>query len=87
MRGCAPIASPVYQLYLQFEHYGFLQADSDNKTIANKKCHSQFTDTVDYRRPGRNTWQDESGVYANSMFKLSDAVSKLSQPLILSDDQ
>ncbi|XP_056379037.1 cilia- and flagella-associated protein 95 isoform X5 [Hyla sarda] len=31
-----------------------------------KKCHSQFTDTADYRRPGRNTWQDESGIYANS---------------------
>ncbi|KAG8595738.1 hypothetical protein GDO81_001608 [Engystomops pustulosus] len=30
-----------------------------------KKCHSQFTDTADYRRHGRNTWQDESGVYAN----------------------
>ncbi|XP_069820366.1 cilia- and flagella-associated protein 95 isoform X1 [Dendropsophus ebraccatus] len=32
---------------------------------AYKRCHSQFTDTADYRRHGRNTWQDESGVYAN----------------------
>ncbi|XP_075684077.1 cilia- and flagella-associated protein 95 [Rhinoderma darwinii] len=30
-----------------------------------KKCHSQFMDTADYRRRGRNTWQDESGIYAN----------------------
>ncbi|XP_073508754.1 cilia- and flagella-associated protein 95 isoform X2 [Phyllobates terribilis] len=30
-----------------------------------KKCHSQFTDTADYRRHGRNTWQDESGIYTN----------------------
>lgn len=43
---------------------------ADN-TIANKKCHSQFTDTADYRRPGQNTWQDESGVYGNSMQKLT----------------
>ena len=34
-----------------------------------RKCHSQFTDVDDYRRHGRNTWQDESGVYANSMIK------------------
>ncbi|KAM3940871.1 cilia- and flagella-associated protein 95 [Leptodactylus fuscus] len=34
-----------------------------------KKCHSQFTDTADYRRHGRNTWQDESGLYANREVK------------------
>ncbi|XP_041691841.1 protein C9orf135 isoform X2 [Coregonus clupeaformis] len=28
-----------------------------------RKPQSQFTDTADYRRVGRNTWQDESGVY------------------------
>lgn len=38
-------------------------------TNAYKKCHSQFSDTADYRRYGRNTWQDESGVYANSQLK------------------
>ncbi|KAL5020941.1 hypothetical protein ScPMuIL_000096 [Solemya velum] len=36
---------------------------------AYKRCHSQFADTADYRRPGRNTWQDESGIYANTHFK------------------
>ena len=43
--------------------------DFADKSLALKKCHSQFTDTADYRRPGRNTWQDESGLYANSHFK------------------
>ncbi|XP_067928714.1 cilia- and flagella-associated protein 95-like isoform X2 [Watersipora subatra] len=53
-----------------------VECDNDaSRTLANKKCHSQFTDTVDYRRPGRNTWQDESGVYANSMNKLSQTKS------------
>ncbi|KAM9330696.1 cilia- and flagella-associated protein 95 [Gastrophryne carolinensis] len=36
---------------------------------AYKKCHSQFTDTADYRRHGRNTWHDESGVYGNRQIK------------------
>ncbi|KAM4051145.1 cilia- and flagella-associated protein 95 [Anomaloglossus baeobatrachus] len=36
-----------------------------NYSFAFKKCHSQFTDASDYRRHGRNTWQDESGIYAN----------------------
>ncbi|XP_071964729.1 cilia- and flagella-associated protein 95-like [Antedon mediterranea] len=34
-----------------------------------RKCQSQFTDTADYRRFGRNTWQDESGIYANRDYK------------------
>lgn len=38
-------------------------------SIANRKCLSQFTDTANHRRPGRNTWWDESGVYANSHVK------------------
>ncbi|KAL3867642.1 hypothetical protein ACJMK2_040516 [Sinanodonta woodiana] len=38
-------------------------------SAAYRRCHSQFMDTADYRRPGRNTWQDESGVYANTHFK------------------
>ncbi|KAK6493010.1 protein C9orf135-like protein [Huso huso] len=42
---------------------------------AYKRCHSQFTDTADCRRNGRNTWQDESGVYANRGIK-----SKVFQP-------
>uniref|UniRef100_A0A8C5WDV2 Cilia and flagella associated protein 95 n=1 Tax=Leptobrachium leishanense TaxID=445787 RepID=A0A8C5WDV2_9ANUR len=40
-----------------------------NYSSAYKKCHSQFTDTADYRRFGRNTWQDESGMYSNKQIK------------------
>lgn len=43
--------------------------DFEDKSAAYRKCHSQFTDTADYRRPGRNTWQDESGIYVNSHYK------------------
>ncbi|KAK3090912.1 hypothetical protein FSP39_015675 [Pinctada imbricata] len=43
--------------------------DFPDQSAAYRKCHSQFTDTADYRRPGRNTWQDESGVYANTHYK------------------
>ena len=41
----------------------------DDYTEAYKRCQSQFTDTADYRRNGRNTWQDESGIYHNSHHK------------------
>ena len=41
----------------------------DDYSLAHKKCNSQFTDTADYRRGGRNTWQDESGVYHNTHHK------------------
>lgn len=34
-----------------------------------RKCISQFSDADSYRREGRNTWLDESGVYANSHFQ------------------
>lgn len=30
-----------------------------------RRMKSQFTDVADYRRNGRNTWLDESGIYAN----------------------
>ncbi|XP_066274683.1 cilia- and flagella-associated protein 95-like [Branchiostoma lanceolatum] len=43
--------------------------DFPDDSVAYKKCHSQFTDTADYRRSGINTWQDESGMYANSGVK------------------
>lgn len=43
--------------------------DFPDHSMAYKKCHSQFCDTGDYRRPGWNTWQDESGVYANTHYK------------------
>lgn len=44
-----------------------------------RRCHSQFTDVDDYRRHGRNTWHDESGVYANSA--LRDQVIKPTNPI------
>ncbi|XP_070555395.1 cilia- and flagella-associated protein 95-like [Ptychodera flava] len=44
-------------------------ADFPDNSNAYRKCHSQFTDTADYRRYGRNTWQDETGIYANSRIK------------------
>ncbi|PVD23437.1 hypothetical protein C0Q70_16706 [Pomacea canaliculata] len=46
---------------------------------AYRKCHSQFTDTADYRRPGRNTWMDESGIYTNTHFKRE--VTKVNDPI------
>ncbi|XP_066567275.1 cilia- and flagella-associated protein 95-like [Amia ocellicauda] len=44
-------------------------------SLAYKRCQSQFTDTADYRRKGRNTWQDESGLYSNR-----DIKSRVTQP-------
>ena len=44
-------------------------AEESDLSAAYKKCHSQFIDIADYRRHGRNTWQDESGQYANSEIK------------------
>jgi len=44
-------------------------ADVPDHSIAYKRCNSQFTDRADYRRGGRNTWQDETGVYANAHLK------------------
>ncbi|KAK7489500.1 hypothetical protein BaRGS_00019299 [Batillaria attramentaria] len=52
-----------------FERAEAKPAEFQDKSLAYKKCHSQFTDTADYRRPGRNTWMDESGIYANAHFK------------------
>ncbi|CAG5117626.1 unnamed protein product [Candidula unifasciata] len=40
------------------------------KSAAFRKMKSQFTDTDDYRRNGWNTWQDESGIYTNSQYKV-----------------
>lgn len=37
--------------------------------VAVRRCISQFSDTTNHRRSGRNTWQDESGKYANSALK------------------
>ncbi len=43
--------------------------DFKDNSNAFRKCHSQFTDANDYRRFGCNTWQDESGIYANTELK------------------
>jgi len=43
--------------------------EPEDKSVAYKKMKSQFTDTADYKRNGWNTWQDESGIYANSEYK------------------
>nr|XP_033780645.1 protein C9orf135 homolog isoform X2 [Geotrypetes seraphini] len=51
--------------YIPSCHY---LAPQEYSTV-HRKCHSQFTDTADYRRYGINTWQDESGVYANTELK------------------
>ncbi|XP_039273847.1 cilia- and flagella-associated protein 95-like [Styela clava] len=40
--------------------------DFPDNSKAHRRYQSQFTDTADYRRSGRNTWQDESGVYGNT---------------------
>ncbi|XP_036382698.1 protein C9orf135-like [Megalops cyprinoides] len=39
-----------------------MQDQPDGAAMFRKRV-SQFTDTADYHRSGRNTWQDESGVY------------------------
>lgn len=41
---------------------------ADN-TAAYRKCVSQFTDVDTWKRDGRNTFHDESGVYANETAK------------------
>ncbi|XP_066472961.1 cilia- and flagella-associated protein 95 [Tiliqua scincoides] len=43
-----------------------IKPEAGGYSVVHRKCHSQFTDTVDYRRHGVNTWQDESGIYGNS---------------------
>lgn len=43
--------------------------EPEDKSAAYRRMMSQFTDTADYRRNGWNTWQDESGIYANSEYK------------------
>lgn len=50
---------------------------------AYRKCISQFTDTTNHRRPGWNTWQDESGIYSNTHFKRSVFVPRNPIPEVL----
>ncbi|KAG2465880.1 protein C9orf135-like [Polypterus senegalus] len=53
--------------------------DLPDYSTAFRKCHSQFTDTADYRRHGKNIWQDESGNYANK--DLKNKLLKHSNPI------
>lgn len=78
-----PLHNPDYnKFHLETTHRAdFTPPNKDYKPVpeepkdfpdlspAYRKCNSQFTDTADYRRVGRNTWQDESGIYANTHFK------------------
>ncbi|XP_048360009.1 protein CFAP95 isoform X2 [Sphaerodactylus townsendi] len=49
-----------------YDYTTYVTAHLGGYSVIHRKCHSQFTDTADYRRHGINTWQDESGIYANS---------------------
>ncbi|CAM2114518.1 unnamed protein product [Caretta caretta] len=71
--------SDHFQMYLDttyridyvppYDYTPSVGAQPDGYSIVHRKCHSQFTDTADYRRHGINTWQDESGIYANADIK------------------
>uniref|UniRef100_A0A6J0VC30 Cilia- and flagella-associated protein 95 n=1 Tax=Pogona vitticeps TaxID=103695 RepID=A0A6J0VC30_9SAUR len=52
-----------------YDYQPYITPEAGGYSIVHRKCHSQFTDTADYRRHGINTWQDESGVYANTDLK------------------
>uniref|UniRef100_A0A670ZYU0 Cilia and flagella associated protein 95 n=1 Tax=Pseudonaja textilis TaxID=8673 RepID=A0A670ZYU0_PSETE len=52
-----------------YDYIPYVTPDTSGYSVVHRKCHSQFTDTADYRRHGINTWQDESGVYANTDLK------------------
>jgi len=56
-------------------------ADQVDHSPAYKRCVSQFTDTADYRRCGRNTWKDETGLYANSHLKAQVPVYQKTCPI------
>ncbi|XP_053157223.1 cilia- and flagella-associated protein 95 isoform X2 [Hemicordylus capensis] len=49
-----------------YDYTPYVTPEEGGYSVVHRKCHSQFTDTVDYRRHGINTWQDESGIYANA---------------------
>lgn len=61
--------STVKTLYLSSTLYVQTPPPEQDKSPMWKKCHSQFTDTDDYRRHGHNTWMDETGLYANTGMK------------------
>nr|XP_028605382.1 protein C9orf135 homolog isoform X2 [Podarcis muralis] len=49
-----------------YDYEPYIELQPDGYSVVHRKCHSQFTDTADYRRHGINTWQDESGLYGNA---------------------
>ena len=74
--------STLYRLQVKAAEYGGqMSEDSSDYTAAYKYCHSQFTDTANHRRSGWNTWQDESGVYANSTLKSRTPVYQRTKPI------
>ncbi|XP_078251595.1 cilia- and flagella-associated protein 95-like [Rhinoraja longicauda] len=50
-------------------HYIPSSEEEPEKITDFRRYNSQFVDTDDYRRWGRNTWLDESGIYPNSDLK------------------
>ncbi|KAJ6669576.1 hypothetical protein lerEdw1_000125 [Lerista edwardsae] len=53
-----------------YDYDPYIKPEVGGYSVVHRKCHSQFTDIdVDYRRHGINTWQNESGIYANSDLK------------------
>lgn len=55
--------------------------DFPDESAAYRRCISQFSDPDGSKRPGRNTWQDESGVYANSHLKQQVKVYQFRNPI------
>ncbi|XP_014464144.1 cilia- and flagella-associated protein 95 isoform X1 [Alligator mississippiensis] len=52
-----------------YDYTPYVGVQPDGYSVVHRKCHSQFTDTADYGRHGINTWQNESGIYANAAIK------------------
>ena len=69
-----------YQELFPYVERNVVEEKEKDVTDAYRKCHSQFTDVDDYRRHGRNTWHNETGLYANSdmkkdVFKKTDTIA------------
>src|SRR6218665_1528119 len=57
--------------------------DDTDWSNAVKKCMSQFTDRSNHRRHGRNTWLDDSALYANSDLRAACPFFRRKQPPFL----
>ncbi|XP_064607092.1 LOW QUALITY PROTEIN: cilia- and flagella-associated protein 95-like [Liolophura sinensis] len=64
-----------------FERKPEKMVDFPDESAAYRRCISQFSDPDGSKRPGRNTWQDESGVYANSHLKQQVKVYQFRNPI------